>query len=317
VANAKLSEEAADAFRALAADEVAARRELVDLTERQRQWTRLMEEKVAEGTTTLERVVEGLEGLQQSRVTNLRGFSHDLRNPLFVMRGNTQFLMDRYRDGEDGEALRDMDTAAVQIEAMLSKLMEVATTETGLVRNTPRAIAVAPLSEILRRRLKALVHGRDIKVTVVTTREAPEEIVIDPLVFDRVIDNIMTNAAKYTDRGSIALEITGAPGTPGYLTLKLSDTGQGIAAPQVARIFRPRPEGEAPTRSNSYGIGLSSVVRLLAQVGGRLDVLSKKDTGTTFWAHLPIRPPAQVRTLEDSLESMIKRVVTIHKVEGL
>lgn len=327
--NMRLSEETVSAFRVLAADEVTARRELVELTERQRQWTRLMEEQVTERTTTLERVVEGLDGLQQSRVTTIRGFSHDLRNPLFVMRGNTQFLLERHKVGEDGEALRDMETAAIQIEGMLSKLMEVATAETGFVKLTPSPVAIGPLADVFRRRLKALVHGRDIKVSVFKTREAPDEILIDPLVFDRVVDNILTNAAKYTDRGSILLELSGTPSLPSngnaeapaarpaYLTLKLSDTGQGIAAAQVERIFRPRPAHEVATRANSYGIGLSSVVRLLAQIGGRLDVMSKQDVGTTFWAHLPILPPEQARNVEDNLESMITRVVTIRKVEGV
>ena len=325
--NVKLSEETVGAFRVLAADEVAARRELVELTERQRQWTRLMEQQVTERTTTLERVVEGLDGLQQSRVTTIRGFSHDLRNPLFVVRGNTQFLRERFSDGEEGEALRDMEVAATQIETMLSKLMEVATAESGFVKLAPRPVAIGPLADTFRRRLKALVHGRDIKVSVFRTREAPDEIVIDPLVFDRVVDNILTNAAKYTDRGSILLEISGTPSPVaapsgaapdvGFLTLKLSDTGQGIAGAQVERIFRPRPADEPPTRANSYGIGLSSVVRLLAQIGGRLDVMSKPNVGTTFWAHFPAKPPEQTRAVEDNLESMITRVVTIRKAEGM
>jgi signal transduction histidine kinase len=330
--NLKLSEETVTAFRLLAADEIAARRELVELTNRQRQWTRLMEQQVAERTTTLERIVEGLDGLQQSRVSTLRGFSHDLRNPLFVVRGNTQFLREHFKDGDEGEALRDMDAAATQIEEMLSKLMEVATAESGFVKLAPQPVAIAPLAATLHRRLKALIHGRDIKVSVFHTREAPDEIVIDPLVFDRVVDNILTNAAKYTDRGSILLEISGTPSPvgrgaaaanddpvdSGFLTLKLSDTGQGIAASQVERIFRPRPADEAATRANSYGIGLSSVVRLLAQIGGRLDVMSKPGVGTTFWAHFPVKPPQQMRALvEDNLESMITRVVTIRKVEGM
>lgn len=320
-------------LRDLGQSEAETRTEIVGLHQRQREWIRLMEHQVTERTTTLERIVEGLDGLQQSRVSTIRGFSHDLRNPLFVVRGNTQFLRERFKDGDEGEALRDMETAAVQIEAMLSKLMEVATAETGFVKLVPKPVVIAPLAETFRRRLRALVHGRDIKVSVFCTREAPEEILIDPLVFDRVVDNLLTNAAKYTDRGSILLEISGTPGTarpamaandvpvdPGFLTLKLSDTGQGIAAAQVERIFRPRPAHEPAQRPNSYGIGLSSVVRLLAQIGGRLDVMSKADVGTTFWAHFPVLPPEQKKGAaglgEDNLESMITRVVTIRKAEG-
>lgn len=312
-------------------DEVEARSEIVALHQRQREWIRLMEQQVTERTTTLEQIVEGLDGLQQSRVSTIRGFSHDLRNPLFVVRGNTQFLLERFKVGDEGDALRDMETAAVQIETMLSKLMEVATAETGFVKLVPTALDVAPLAETFRRRLKALVHGRDIKVSVFCTREAPERIIVDPLVFDRVVDNLLTNAAKYTDRGSILLEISGTPGDgkvvmaandgpadDGFLTLKLSDTGLGIPAAQVERIFRPRPADEPAQRPNSYGIGLSSVVRLLAQIGGRLDVMSKADVGTTFWAHFPVRPPVRKKgtAAEDNLESMITRVVTIRKAEG-
>lgn len=320
-----------DVLRNVSDDEAEARSEIVALHQRQREWIRLMEQQVTERTTTLEQIVEGLDGLQQSRVSTIRGFSHDLRNPLFVVRGNTQFLLERLNAGDEGDALRDMEIAAVQIETMLSKLMEVATAETGFVKLVPAPVDVAPLAETFRRRLKALVHGRDIKVSVFCTREAPEQIVVDPLVFDRVVDNLLTNAAKYTDRGSILLEISGTPGGGkglvaandgpadlGFLTLKLSDTGLGIPAAEVQRIFRPRPPDEPSQRPNSYGIGLSSVVRLLAQIGGRLDVMSKADVGTTFWAHFPVRPPVQKKghVSDDNLESMITRVVTIRKAEG-
>lgn len=331
-ANLKVGEEVNQVLRDLGAAEAEARSEIVDMHLRQREWIRLMEQQVTERTTTLERIVDGLDGLQQSRVTTIRGFSHDLRNPLFVVRGNTQFLRERFPDGEEGDALRDMETATGQIEGMLAGLMAVATAETGFVKLTPRPVAVAPLAETFRRRLKALVHGRDIKVSVFCTREAPDEIVVDPLVFDRVVDNLLTNAAKYTDRGSILLELSGTPGSlapgiapandvagpAGYLTLKLSDTGLGIPAAQVERIFRPRPGDEPSQRPNSYGIGLSSAVRLLAQIGGRLDVMTKPGVGTTFWAHFPAAPHEQKRGAigEDNLESIITRVVTIRKAEG-
>jgi len=187
---------------------------------------------------------------------------------------------------------------------------------------------LAPLAETFRRRLKGLVHGRDIKVSVFCTREAPAEILIDPLVFDRVVSNFLTNAAKQThgSRQHLARDQrhpTGVdagntkPLAAGYFTLELSDTGQCIAAVQVDRIFRPRPAGETWNRLNSYGIGLSSVVRLLAQIGGRVAVKSKADVGTTFWVHFPaVPPPAQKPAVgEDNLESMITRVVTVRKAE--
>ncbi len=321
--NVKLGRELNDILRELGQVEAETRSEIFALNQRQREWIRLMEAQVTDRTTTLEKIVEGLDSLQQSRVSSIRGFSHDLRNPLFVVRGNAQFLRERFPSGEEGEALKDVEVAASQIEAMLSKLMEVAQHDPGFVKLAPKLVAIQPLAEVFRRRLRALVHGRDIKVSVFCTREAPESIVADPLVFDRIVDNLLTNASKYTHRGSILLELSGTPDVAtnqdaGFLTLKLSDTGEGIPADKVAKIFRPRPATE-PTSAASYGIGLSSVVRLLAQIGGRLDVMTKAGVGTTFWAHFPVQPGSSTRQAtggEENLESMITRVVTIRKAEG-
>lgn len=322
--NLQMSSELNAVLRELGQNEAEARSEIVALNQRQRDWVRMMEQQVAERTTTLERVVEGLDQLQQKRVTTLRGFSHDLRNPLFVVRGNTQFLRERIVDGEEAEALRDMDAASLQIEAMLAMLMEVASQDSGFVRLTPKLLPVPPMVETFRRRLKALVHGRDIKVSVFKSREAPAEITVDPLVYDRVIDNLLTNAAKYTQRGSILLEISGTPppvSTPdhaGYLTLKLSDTGQGIDPDDIRRIFHPRGELEPSGRLDSYGVGLSSVVRLLDQIGGSIDVMSKPNVGTTFWVHLPIggAPAKKAPPQDDTIDSMIMRVVKVRKAAG-
>ena len=320
--NLQLGQDVNAVLRRLGAEEAEARAEIVELQERQREWIRIMEQQVAERTTVLEKIVHGLDIVQESRVTTLHGFSHDLRNPLFVLKGNTSFLKDFVTTPEGTEALHDMEQASEQIETMLLALMDVATQETSTMKLTPTCIASAPLADVLRRRLRALVFGRDIKVTVFCTREAPDAIDIDRLVFDRVIDNLLTNAAKYTVRGSIILEITGTPlpsfvdgaTADEYLTLKLSDTGLGIEADQVERVFRPRPANEVSTRE-SHGIGLSSAVRLLAQIGGRLDVMSKPGVGTTFWAHLPKAAVENKRIMapHETFESVITRVVTIRK----
>jgi signal transduction histidine kinase len=311
--------------RDLGQSEAETRAEIIALQDRQREWIRIMEQQVAERTNTLERVVQGLDGLQQARVSTLRGFSHDLRNPLFVLRGNTQFLREHVKGGPEAEALEDMETASIQIEQMLQRLLEVATQDSGGVKLTPKKVAIAALADTLRRRLRALVFGCEIKASVFCTREAPEEIEIDPVVLDRIVDNLLTNAAKYTLEGSIVLEITGTPGSAmsggqggvDYLTLKVSDTGRGMEPDQVEKVFRPRASSEGRS-SDSWGIGLSSTVRLLAQIGGRLDVMSKPGLGTTFWAHLPtrsssVRPPA---SSEENFESMVTHVVTVRKAEN-
>lgn len=310
------------AMRSLGEAEAETRSEIVALQQRQQEWSRRMEQQANERNATLERVVEGLDGLQQSRVSSLRGFSHDLRNPLFAVRANTELLTERIAEGvlqgDEGEILQDMDAASQQIEAMLGKLMELATAENSLIELAPHPVEVGPLADTLRRRLRALVHGKSIEVSVVCRADAPGVIVIDPLVFDRVVDNLLTNAAKYTDRGSIQLELSGVTGPRDgdrCLTLELTDTGRGIPENRIAAIFRPRPASE-PKGPNSYGIGLSSAVALLGQIGGRLEVSSQPGVGSTFAAFFPVSPPEAKRGAGDAgdgLEKLTARVVKVRR----
>jgi signal transduction histidine kinase len=322
--NLKLAGDMNQVLRDLGQAEAEARSELSALDRREKEWTRLMEEQMAARTMTLEKVVDGLELLQNTRATTLKGFSHDLRNPLFVLKGNVQYLLEKLASGnaslaEEKETLTDMEAASIQMEGMLGSLMDVAVQGPGQLKLAPKPLVTAPLADLFRRRLRALVYGRDIKITSFMSRDAPDKIVVDPLVFDRIVDNLLTNAAKYTRRGSIVLEIAGTRESDEFLTLKISDTGEGISQESIERIFRPRTADE-PKRPNSYGVGLSSVVQLMAQIGGRIDVMSRVGSGSTFWAHFPAKMPqakAQPSGGEvEPLESIIRRVVTVRKAEG-
>lgn len=284
--NLSFGEQVQTALEQVAHDEAEARQEITEFSLRQKQWTQMLEEQVQERTQTMQDVVARIQKLREERVVNLQGFSHDLRNPLAVLKLNADYLRNHVAGVPDGpEVLDDMVQSAKKMEQMLMELMNTASSDTALIRLTPERIETAPLVERLRRRMRALVHGRDIRVSVFATREAPASILTDPLLLDRVLDNLMTNAAKYTERGSVVIEIDG---TPDYLVIKVSDTGRGIAEQDIERIFSAGGSDKETRSSNSYGVGLSVVVKLLAEIGGKLDVMSKVAQGTTFWAHFPM-----------------------------
>jgi len=312
-ANVAMSEEVHQAIEDIAKDDADARQELLALQQRQRTWTRALEEQVQERTATMHRMVARIQGLREERETVLRGFSHDLRNPLAVLRAGVGMLKEYAPtlDEEGGEIVEDLDSAVESMERLLTELMDAATRERHLVRVVTEPMEVQPLVERLRRRLAALVNERDIRVSVFSTREAPSDIETDPLIFDRIVDNLLTNAAKYTRAGSIVVELGGSPG---FLVLKVSDTGRGIAPEAIERIFRP---GASTNRAaGSYGVGLSVVVGLLGQIGGKLQVMSRVDVGTTFWASFPAHPVQGDADDIGNGGSLMSRVVTIKHAEA-
>jgi signal transduction histidine kinase len=314
--NQSTRQEMMDALRQLADEEAEAHREIVALHQRQREWTRLVEEQVGERTSALERVLTGMRDLQQERASTVLGFSHDLRSPLQVVQFGADVVRARCRgDAYVVSVVDDIDESVAQMKRMLGDLVETASAQRAAPQFTSQRLGVPELTERLRRRLRALVHGRDVRATVFGTREAPEAIDIDPLLLDRIADNLLTNAAKYTERGSIVVELDGIPG---YLVIKVSDTGCGIAAEALGRIFEPGGSSVDSRRGDSFGVGLSVVIQLLERIGGRLEVMSRPGEGTTFWVYLPLQalaeePQSGTRT-RASGEVALTRVVRIRSL---
>ena len=305
--------------------EAEARSQLVALHNRQRDWSRLLEEQFASRSHEVDRLMSGIAEEQAARTQNLRDVSHDLSNPMATIKVNAEMLCEMV-DGEAREIASSIVEYTNRAATLQVQLMDIIA-QSATVESRPERLVIADLAVELRQRLRGFAHGRDVKVSVLTSREAPKEITIDLLRFNRVVDNLLTNAAKYTERGHILLEIDGTlrpiTATDGehaqFLTLKLSDTGIGIDAERIGRIWRPRPKTQDPD-SARHGVGLSSTVRLMSELGGRIDVLSTLGVGSTFWIHVPTEPPARnvepaMQLPHEPLESIITRVVRIRRSE--
>jgi signal transduction histidine kinase len=271
--------------------ETEVRGEMRALEQRQVRWGDAMERELAERTASVDRIMGELRRLHDRRKTRLEGFSHDIRNPLTAIGATTQWLQQELR-GESDEvrtALDDLEFASRHVERLLGELLRTSASDSQLVRRAPERLDIGRLGETLQARLRALTYGRPVASRVEVSPAAPAVLEIDRLRFDRVVDNVLSNAAKYTEHGQISVTLSGGAG---MLTLEVSDTGRGIAESELERIFRPRRDSTQGRPSPSWGIGLSVVVRLLDQMGGRLEVMSQPGKGTTFWLHLPLQPPA-------------------------
>lgn len=310
-ANLAHGNEIQDALRELAEQEADARRELFDLHLRQKEWGHLLEEHVSERTEQLQNLIERIEVMSAARVTSVRGVSHDLRTPLNVLRLNAAHLKRTLAgcDPDVEQILTDNQNCIDEMDRLLVELARSARADANRVRLNPAEMEVAPLVDKLERRVKALSFGKDLSIRVVKHREAPERIKTDRLLFDRIIDNLCSNAAKYTDRGSIVVDIEGKPG---FLTLKVSDTGRGIEEDRLEHVFEPGEPADDGRAPRSLGLGLSVVVHLMAELGGKLEVMSQPGEGSTFWAHFPVELPKPTSPPEPRTSLVrLKDVVTI------
>ncbi|MCB9648587.1 MAG: HAMP domain-containing histidine kinase [Deltaproteobacteria bacterium] len=313
--NRNYGESQNEALQELASAAVEAQREILELGRRQVQWTHLVEEQLAERTAGLTDMIESLGRQQEDRQDRLRGMSHDLRSPLQIITSAVDMLHARGdSEQERAECIGELEGAVTSMRVHLDQLMGVVVADARMVRHTPQKVDVAALTTALRQRLKAFVFDQAVRTSVFSTREAPDHIMVDRLVLDRVLDNLLTNAAKYTERGSILVEVGG---TPGYLTIKVSDTGRGIEREKMEAIFVPEGSDVKGRAPRSFGLGLSIVLRLMGEIGGRLEVMSRVGRGTTFWAHFPVKPTeapvVASRSGEGAYAELLERVVTIRR----
>jgi signal transduction histidine kinase len=269
------------AYLQIARDDAHARRELFELTQRQKTWGHLMEDEVVDKVDRLKQLVAEVEQLHPNPVVQLKRASASPDNPLSAIRSGLEQLRG-ISPSEAGPTVDRLSQTVVVLDRKLRTIARLASAPGNIVSLCSRTVAVAPLADELRNRLQALVRGKDVRVSVFSVRDAPESITIDIVLFNRIIDNLLLNAAEFTEHGSIIVEVAG---TPDFLTIKISDTGGTLREDEVGKIFRPMQRGPG---GYSYGAGLSVVVQLLASVGGKLDVMTHNGKGTTFWAHFPL-----------------------------
>jgi signal transduction histidine kinase len=315
--NERTRREVMEALQQLAREQAEARNDLLQMHGRQKEWTRLVEEEMSARAGVFQKLATGVEDLHQARASTLLGFSHDLRNPLQIIQMSAEYLQEAVPvQGEAGAAIHDITQSVARMRRMLGDLVHVTKAQRDFVTMAPQRVDTKELTGALRRRLRALAYGSEVRTTVFATREVPDHLEIDPLALDRIIDNLLTNAVKYTDRGSIVLELDG---TPGHLVLKVSDTGRGIEPDAVDLIFQAGGSSLESRRGDSFGVGLSVVVQLLDQIGGRLELMSKPGSGTTFWVYLPVdavprHSMPEVPAGRESTDQALSRVVRVRKV---
>jgi signal transduction histidine kinase len=281
--------------------------QIIQLHHRQEAFNALLAERIEARTATLEAMVDELKKQGHESEAVLKTATHDMRNPLQVALLNAQVLAEESAPeiAEQGRLIYD---SVMSVERQMKRLLAIAEQDIAAfeIHNAP--LEIARVTDRVRRNLQALVIARDIRTSVFRTREAPETIETDVMLFDRVIDNLMSNAVKYTERGSIVAEVGG---TPGHLTFKISDTGRGISPDRLEKVFVGGQRDARPLLGESHGIGLSSAIRLLDEIGGRLEVMSKPGVGTTIWAHVPIAPPSRDKARVVDARDVLRRVVTI------
>src|SRR5580704_780374 len=231
---------------------------------------------------------EQLGAASESRNRFWANVSHELRTPLNSIIGLARLLADPV-GGLDSEQLYQVElirSTAGTLLTLVNDLLHVAKAESGQFVLNPAEVRLPALLATLRGLTRPMAAGKPVDV-VVSAEGAPATVLTDETALTAILRNLLSNAVKYTDSGEVRLT---ARTVPGKVEIQVSDTGTGIPAGQLERVFEEFYQVPGAKRGGT-GLGLPYARRLSALLGGELTLTSEAGQGTTAVLSLPHGAP--------------------------
>lgn len=237
--------------------------------------------------TELKRVEAELRELNEIKNRFLGMAAHDLRNPIGAIHGLANMILTlELEDGKKARFLEMISRTSDQMLALLNDLLDVSAIESSEFSLKRRSSSLGLLLEERVGLVSINAEQKAIRLSCEVDDET--EIELDPDRLAQAIDNLLTNAVKYSERGSKVEASVRRKG--GALDLMVRDFGQGIAAGEIDRIFMPFEKlSSTPTAGEkSTGLGLAITKKIVEAHGGTVRVESEPGQGATFTLSFPL-----------------------------
>jgi signal transduction histidine kinase/CheY-like chemotaxis protein len=248
-----------------------------------------LERKVAERTGELELSRGELAAARDAAVAAnaaksrfLAAASHDLRQPIHALR----LFAEALGSGDDPERMRELGLrirdSSDSLIGMFDELLDLSRLESGSVEARFTDFPLGPLLDQLAAELAPEAAARGIALRVVRTSAVVRG---DPLLLRRILQNLLVNALRYTERGRV---LAGVRRRRGAVRVEVWDTGPGIPESRRGEIFREFTQLDQARRSEGLGLGLAIVDRLARLLDYRIEVDSVPGKGSVFRVIVPL-----------------------------
>jgi signal transduction histidine kinase len=248
------------------------------------------QKEILEKNQELERRRAEAEQASRRKTRLLATVSHDIRTPVSAISSIAQLMQRglqdaRLRDQLPGLA-EDLRESALSLADLLSEVLDVSSFDSGRVSLSEREFCVNDLLAEACRRLRPLAQAKSLFLSS-KAPDVPRWLRADETKLDRVLTNLINNAIKFTEEGSVS--VSAGVMHDGTVMIRVSDTGPGIAPENLEKIFDEFEQLNQPRQNTrqGWGLGLAICRHLVRLIGGRITVESELHHGTVFSVFLP------------------------------
>ena len=260
----------------------------------------------------LEAANEEIQRIMNQRERLLLTITHDIKAPAASISGFIDLMKDYVSNPQGIECLQNIKNSAAHLSHLVASLLDYHQLENGLMKVQPTCFSPAQLvaESVEGMRLRAEEKGLEIsfecKMKGMGTSDSPmkkEFFRADAFRIRQILDNLVSNAIKYTDQGSVTIQaqVSKVMGKP-MLTLSVKDTGKGMTNEEKQKVFHAFTRLKSAQGIEGTGLGLSITQELVSLLGGEIILHSTQGKGSTFIVTIPVEPAPKEDT-QDKTQS--------------